>query len=112
VEVEGMLYCHPAVVAAAVVAMPDKKWGEVPVAFVELRDGMSASEADLIAHCRSRLAGYKCPKRVVAHVLPKTSTGKIQKNVLREAIRRQGIDGLRAPCARSSAALRDENPPT
>jgi fatty-acyl-CoA synthase len=97
VEVEDILYSHPAVAAAAVVAMANEKWGEVPVALVEIRDGMYATEADLIAHCRSRLAGYKCPKRVIAHVLPKTSTGKIQKNVLREAIRREGIDGFRAP---------------
>jgi fatty-acyl-CoA synthase len=96
VEVEDILYSHPAVSAAAVVAMPDEKWGEVPVAFVELRDETPASEADLIAHCRGRLAGFKCPKRVVAYVLPKTSTGKIQKNMLREAVRRNAIDGLRA----------------
>ena len=93
---EDILYSHPAVSAAAVVAMPDEKWGEVPVAFVELRDETPPSEADLIAHCRGRLAGFKCPKRVVAYVLPKTSTGKIQKNMLREAVRRNAIDGLRA----------------
>ncbi len=97
VEVEDILYAHPAVVAAAVVAMPDEKWGEVPVAFVELREGTSATEADIIEHCRGWLAGYKCPKRVIAHILPKTATGKIQKNVLREAVRREEIDELRAP---------------
>jgi fatty-acyl-CoA synthase len=96
VEVEEILYSHPAVSAAAVVAMPDEKWGEVPVAFVELREDILTSEAVLIAQCRSRLAGFKCPKRVIAYVLPKTSTGKIQKNLLRDAVRRQAIDGLRA----------------
>ncbi len=96
VEVEDILYSHPAVSAAAVVAMPDEKWGEVPVAFVELREETPASEADLIAHCRGRLAGFKCPRRVIAYVLPKTSTGKIQKNVLRDAVRSNAIDALHA----------------
>ena len=83
VEVEGALAHHPAVSLVAVVAMPDDKWGEVPCAFVELRTGMEASEAELIAFCRTRLAGFKTPKRVVFHDLPKTSTGKIQKFELR-----------------------------
>jgi len=83
-EVEDALYRHPAVMAAAVVAKPDARWGEVPCAFVELKDGAQATEAELIAHCRTRMAHFKAPKAVVFGVLPKTSTGKIQKFVLRE----------------------------
>ncbi|MCB1396426.1 MAG: AMP-binding protein [Rhodobacter sp.] len=83
VEVEGALMHHPAVALAAVVAKPDEKWGEVPCAFVELKEGRSATEAELIAFCRERLAGFKTPKLVVFHELPKTSTGKIQKFELR-----------------------------
>ncbi|MGI9391363.1 MAG: AMP-binding protein [Boseongicola sp.] len=84
VEVEAVLYRHPAVQAAAVVAMQDPKWGEVPCAFVELRDGASAEEEEIIAFCREHLAGFKTPKACVFAELPKTSTGKIQKFVLRE----------------------------
>jgi fatty-acyl-CoA synthase len=73
--------------AAAVVAAPDPKWGEVPAAFVELRDGAEATEAEIIAHCREHLAGFKTPKKVIFGPLPKTSTGKIQKFVLREQAR-------------------------
>jgi fatty-acyl-CoA synthase len=87
VEVEGVLYAHEAVAAAAVVARPDDKWGEVPVAFVELREGQQATAANLIAYCREHLAHFKCPKQVVFQPLPKTATGKIQKNLLREAVR-------------------------
>jgi fatty-acyl-CoA synthase len=87
IEVEDALYKHPAVALAAVVAQPDEKWGEVPCAFVELRPGMSATEAEIIAHCRSILAGFKAPKRVVFSELPKTSTGKIQKHMLRGQVR-------------------------
>lgn len=83
-EVEDVIYRHPAVVAAAVVAKPDPKWGEVPCAFVELKDGVEASEADIIEHCRAHLARFKVPKSVVFGALPKTSTGKIQKYVLRQ----------------------------
>lgn len=83
VEVEGALMHHPAVSLCAVVAKPDDKWGEVPCAFVELKQGAAATEADLIAHCRSRLAGFKTPKHIVFAELPKTSTGKIQKFELR-----------------------------
>ncbi len=83
VEVEGALMHHPAVSLCAVVAKPDEKWGEVPCAFVELKPGMEASEAELIAHCRARLAGFKTPKQVIFADLPKTSTGKIQKFELR-----------------------------
>ncbi|WP_425071236.1 AMP-binding protein [Sagittula sp. S175] len=84
VEVESTLMSHEAVLLCAVVAKPDEKWGEVPCAFVELKDGHSATEEDLIAHARHRLAGFKCPKTVVFQELPKTSTGKIQKFELRK----------------------------
>ena len=83
VEVEGALMHHPAVSLCAVVAKPDDKWGEVPCAFVELKPGALVTEAELIAHCRARLAGFKTPKHVVFTELPKTSTGKIQKFELR-----------------------------
>ena len=83
VEVEGVLYGHPDVQAAAVVAKPDEKWGEVPCAFVELRENATASAEDIIGFCRERLAGFKTPKAVVFQELPKTSTGKIQKFKLR-----------------------------
>jgi fatty-acyl-CoA synthase len=83
IEVEGALYRHPAVLEAAVVARPDAKWGESPCAFVTLRDGAEADADELIEHCRSVLAHFKCPKTVVFGELPKTSTGKVQKNVLR-----------------------------
>jgi len=99
VEVEDVLYSHPAVAVAAVVAMPDDKWGEVPVALIELRTATQATEPDLIAYCRSRLAGFKCPKRIIPYVLPKTATGKIQKGVLREAVRQGEIADLSARSA-------------
>jgi len=86
-EVEDVLYRHPAVLAAAVVAQPDPKWGETPCAFVEVKPGATASEQELIEHCRLHLARFKAPKRVVFGELPKTSTGKIQKFVLRERAR-------------------------
>ncbi|WP_375699675.1 AMP-binding protein [Pseudophaeobacter sp. TrK17] len=84
VEVEGVLMGHAAVNLAAVVAKPDDKWGEVPCAFVELKEGAEVSETELIAFARETLAGFKAPKRVVFQELPKTSTGKIQKFELRE----------------------------
>ncbi|MBI3372954.1 MAG: AMP-binding protein, partial [Betaproteobacteria bacterium] len=84
IEVEDTLYRHPAVMAAAVVAQPDAKWGETPCAFVELKEGARASEAEIIEFCRAHMARFKVPKRVLFGVLPKTSTGKIQKFVLRE----------------------------
>ncbi len=87
IEVEEALYRHPAVSLAAVAAMPDPKWGEAPCAFVELVEGAAATEAELIAWCRTHLAGFKCPKRVEFGDLPKTSTGKIQKFQLRERAR-------------------------
>ncbi|MBV2358707.1 AMP-binding protein [Thalassococcus sp. CAU 1522] len=83
VEVEGVLMSHEAVLLCAVVAKPDEKWGEVPCAFVELKDNHVATEAELIAFARDRLAGFKTPKKVVFQELPKTSTGKIQKFELR-----------------------------
>lgn len=83
VEVEGALMHHPAVLLCAVVAKPDPTWGEVPCAFVELKDGKTAEEAEIIAFARERLAGFKTPKKVVFTELPKTSTGKIQKFELR-----------------------------
>jgi fatty-acyl-CoA synthase len=86
-EVEDVLYRHPAVLACAVVARPDPKWGETPVAYVELKANSSASEAEIIAHCRAQLAHFKVPKAVAFGTLPKTSTGKIQKGVLRAAAR-------------------------
>ena len=81
-----MLYKHPAVFFAAVVAKPDKKWGEVPCAFVELKDNARATEAEIIAFCRSHMPGFKTPKAVVFGVIPKTSTGKIQKFLLRNQV--------------------------
>ena len=85
IEVEDVLYRHPHVLEAAVVARPDEKWGETPCAFVTLKNGAPAvTEQDIIAFCRERMAGFKCPRKVVFGPLPKTSTGKIQKNVLRE----------------------------
>jgi len=84
-EVEDVLYSHPAILEAAVVAQPDPKWGESPCAFVTLKPGASdLTAAEVIAYCRTRLAGFKVPKRVVFGPLAKTSTGKIQKNLLRE----------------------------
>ena len=83
-EVEDALYRHPAVMACAVVARPDAKWGETPLAFVELKPGASVTAAELVAHCKSLLAGYKVPREVRFEPIPKTSTGKIQKFVLRQ----------------------------
>ncbi len=85
IEVEGAIYRHPAVAAAAVVAKPDDKWGETPMAFVELKDGAKQPTVEeIIAHCRENLAHFKCPRFVEFGPLPKTSTGKIQKFLLRE----------------------------
>jgi fatty-acyl-CoA synthase len=83
-EVEDVLYRHPAVLVAAVVARPDEKWGETPCAFVELKEGASPGEQEMIEFCRNHLARYKVPKAVVFGPLPKTSTGKIQKFILRD----------------------------
>ncbi|MBC8012467.1 MAG: acyl-CoA synthetase [Methyloceanibacter sp.] len=84
IEVEDVLYKHPAVAAAAVVAKPDAKWGETPCAFVEIRPGAQVTEEEIIAWCREKLARYKCPRHVVFIELPTTSTGKIQKFKLRD----------------------------
>jgi fatty-acyl-CoA synthase len=83
IEVEGALYKHPAVAAVAVVARPDEKWGETPVAHIELKPGMSATPEEIVAHAKLHLAGYKVPRHVIFGELPKTSTGKIQKFLLR-----------------------------
>ena len=88
IEVENALYRHPAVATAAVVAMPDERWGETPCAFIELREGMSATAEELIAFCRDNIARYKAPRHVVFAPIPKTSTGKIQKFHLRETAKR------------------------
>ncbi len=84
IEVEDALYQHPAVIAAAVVAAPDAKWGEVPCAFIETRKGVNLTKEEVITHCKKLLAGFKVPKIIVFKELPKTSTGKIQKFMLRE----------------------------
>ena len=90
IEVESVLYRHPAVLEAAVTARPDDKWGETPCAFVTLKEGESATEAEIVAFCRDNLAHFKAPKTVVFCDLPKTSTGKVQKFVLREHARALG----------------------
>jgi len=87
VEVEEVLYRHPAVMAVAVVAKPDDKWGEVAAAFVELRDGCATTEGEILDHCRAEMARFKVPKQVIFGALPMTSTGKIQKFALREQMR-------------------------
>jgi fatty-acyl-CoA synthase len=90
IEVEDALFEHPGVQLAAVVARPDDKWGETPCAFVEMKPGQSASEEELIAWCRARLAHFKCPRRIVFAEIPKTSTGKVQKFALRDRARAIG----------------------
>jgi len=96
IEVEDVLYRHPAVMEAAVVARPDERWGETPCAFVALREGSEADEAAIIAFCRRHLAHFKAPRSVVFGPLPKTSTGKVQKFLLRERARALGSDGQRS----------------
>jgi fatty-acyl-CoA synthase len=86
IEVEDALYRHPAVLAAAVVAMPDPKWGETPCAFIEIQPGKEVTEAEIVTHCKQHLAGFKVPRSVVFGELPKTSTGKIQKFELRQRL--------------------------
>lgn len=86
VEIEGLLYRHPAVMEAAVVAKKDDVWGETPCAFISVKEGHQLTEEEIITFCRSSLAGFKCPKNVVFMELPKTSTGKIQKFLLREQV--------------------------
>ena len=87
IEVEDALYQHPAVMACAVVAMPHPRWGETPLAYVELKPGATATAEELIAHCRGLLAGYKVPNEAHFEEIPKTSTGKIQKFQLRERVK-------------------------
>jgi fatty-acyl-CoA synthase len=84
IEVEQAICAHPAVLEAAVVAVPHDHWGERPKAFVTLRPGADVAEPELIAFCRERLAHFKCPDAIAFGPLPKTSTGKVQKSVLRE----------------------------
>jgi fatty-acyl-CoA synthase len=86
IEVEDVLSRHPAVGAAAVVAAPHPKWGETPCAFIEVRNGMAVSEADLRAFARQHLAGYKLPGRIVFGAIPRTATGKAQKYLLRTQV--------------------------
>jgi len=86
IEVEDVLYRHPAVLAAAVVAKPDPKWGETPCAFIEIEPGKEVTEAEIVTHCKQHLAGFKVPRSVVFGELPKTSTGKIQKFELRQRL--------------------------
>ena len=87
IEVENTLYHHPAILEAAVVARPDEKWGETPCAFVTLKDGEILSEEEVFEFCRANMARFKVPKTIVFGPLPKTSTGKIQKFILRERAR-------------------------
>lgn len=88
IEIEDVLYRHPAVMEVAVVAQPHEKWGETPCAFITLKSGeKEISEEEIITFCRSQLAGFKIPRKVVFGVLPKTSTGKMQKFILRDRAR-------------------------
>jgi fatty-acyl-CoA synthase len=89
IEVEDVLYRHPAVQAAAVVAKPDEKWGETPCAVIELKEGASVEAEEIIEFCRNSLARFKCPRSVVFTEIPKTSTGKIQKFKLRELVMKE-----------------------
>jgi fatty-acyl-CoA synthase len=88
IEVEDALYRHPAVMACAVVARPDAKWGETPLAYVEAKPGSSVTAEELVAHCKQLLAGYKVPREIRFEAIPKTSTGKIQKFELRQRAQR------------------------
>jgi fatty-acyl-CoA synthase len=90
IEIEAVLYRHPAVLEAAVVAKPDETWGETPCAFVTLKPGAEATEAEIIGFCRDHLARFKAPKRVLFGPLPKSSTGKIQKYALRDRAKEDG----------------------
>jgi fatty-acyl-CoA synthase len=84
IEVEDILYRHPSVIAVAVVAKPDPKWGETPCAFIEIKPGVQVNEEEILDFCRRHLAGFKVPRAIVFGELPKTSTGKIQKFELRK----------------------------
>ena len=90
IEVEDVLYKHPAIASAAVVAKPDDKWGETPCAFIELAAGQTLTQEEVITWTRERLAHYKCPRHVVFTEIPKTSTGKIQKFKLRDMAKDAG----------------------
>jgi len=91
IEIEDALYRHPAVAVAAVVAMPHERWGETPCAFIELAEGQTVSADELEQHCRSNLAAYKIPRRFIFEQIPRTATGKIQKNVLRERVAEESV---------------------
>ena len=84
IEVEDILYSHPAIMEAAVVARPDEKWGETPCAFISLKEGAEATKEEITTFCRERMAHFKVPKTIVFGGLPKTSTGKVQKFMLRQ----------------------------
>ncbi|MBS0327405.1 MAG: AMP-binding protein [Proteobacteria bacterium] len=90
VEVEQAINSHPAVLEVGVVAGPDEKWGEIPVAWVALKEGASVTEREIIDHVRARIARFKAPRKVIFGPLPKTATGKVQKNVLRDRLRKPG----------------------
>jgi len=90
-EVEEVLYQHPAVLTAAVVAKPDPRWQEVPCAFVELKEGISISAEELTEHCKQGLARFKVPKEIIITDIPKTSTGKLQKFILREWAKERSV---------------------
>src|SRR5690606_2356130 len=84
IEVEDVIYQYPGVAGCAVIAKPDPKWGETPLAFVEMSPGATATAEELAAHCRSRLAGFKCPRELRFAPVPRTSTGKIPRHLLRD----------------------------
>ena len=86
VEIENVLYRHEGIAFAAVVAKKDEKWGETPCAFVEMKQNVTATEEDIITFCRQHLAGFKAPKTIIFQEIPKTSTGKIQKYLLRQSL--------------------------
>lgn len=90
-EVEEILYQHPAVMTAAVVAKPDPRWQEVPCAFIELKHGAEATPEEIIEYCKQHLARFKVPKDIVITEIPKTSTGKLQKFVLREWAKERAV---------------------
>ena len=91
IEVEDAVFSHPAVAEVAVIGVPDDRWGEMVTALVVLAEGATASEAEIIAHCRTTLAGFKAPKRVeFRDAIPRTATGKIQKFILRERANQDG----------------------
>ncbi|MAW58599.1 MAG: hypothetical protein CL564_03115 [Alphaproteobacteria bacterium] len=87
IEIEETLYKNTKVLIAAVVARPDDKWGETPCAFIELKKDCKATEKEIIDFCKSHMANFKCPKKIIFQIIPKTSTGKIQKFQLREIVK-------------------------